>query len=187
MNQVIPEHMKKITEIFEGLSKGYHISNQDFNLYHELCEYEEQYREVFQKLGFELTVHEKGFYYFESRKSSLTANAKRMSLFIFFLTDLLANKGEDPYYNILHGDFNQESLIEDLVQGYAKEMKQAGYVDPERDFRNTLTQFKQYGFVSLSGSLFRFRPPISRFLDSCMVLGEQDSKEIDMWENEDGE
>ena len=185
MSNIIPEELRNITEIFTKLSKGYHISKVDYDLYPELCEYQDYYDEIFEKIGFKLSSHSSGFYYFESGKNSINTNGKVMALFIFFFVDFLANKNKDPYSSIIDDSFNIDSLQKDLIERYIDQIKLAGLNNAKSDFFDkAIKQFTQYGFAASEDGILRFKPPITRFLDTCIEIGKVKKQKAESIEEE---
>jgi hypothetical protein len=169
----IPDYLTSITEIFDKLSRGYHISNADFSLYPELSKYEKCYSEVFEKIGYQLVAHERGFYYFGTDNDKIKVKCGTMAVFIFFLIDFLQNQGKDPYSEIMEAEFRENQLILDLSNSYKDKMKDMGLNDSEDEFKKAIKQLSIYGFASKKDFTFRFLPPIARFLDSCIEIGKK--------------
>jgi hypothetical protein len=185
VNLALLKELPSLGDIFQALSRGYHISAEDPVLYRELAEHEEAYRTLFDTLGFTLEGDPAGFYYFRpSVADSATKPTQKMAVFTFVLVEYLADKGFDPYEKMMDG-----ILVADLPHGhreYADITRQAEIDTPE-SFDRLINTMQSLGFLRRDGGLIRFKSPIRRFLNLCIEFskkGERPGAADDLSDND---
>jgi hypothetical protein len=163
--------MSQLTPIFRELHKGFHISRRDPELYAQLSNLQDQYRGLFRALGFELVCDTRGFYYFVPEQAAAQVNktAQRLSLFTFILVEHLADQGRDPMAVLDGGSIGRDELPS-LLEKYRDLFLQAEVQTPEELEEKIMRRMTQLGFAGEENGVFRFLPPMHRFLDVCLSV-----------------
>jgi DNA-binding LacI/PurR family transcriptional regulator len=177
--------LPQLAEVFEALRRGRHICANDGELYHALKQHSEDYRQLFEKLGFKLVQHARDFFHFADA-SNFTETASRMALFIFILVEHLADHGMTVEEAIMTNRFDYATLPHLKSERYQTYMREAG-VTTHEELIAIVRTMERYGFTRrLGADTFAFNVPVYRFLDLCMNMAEQAEKETKPEEN-DGE
>lgn len=163
--------MSQLAPIFRELFKGYHISRRDPELYAQLSNSQDQYRTLFKALGFELVCDTRGFYYFVPDLAAAQVNktAQRLALFTFILVEHLADQGRDPV-NVLDGGSLGRDELPSLLDKYRDLFVQAEVQTQEELEEKIMRRMTQLGFASEEVGIYRFLPPMHRFLDVCLSV-----------------
>ena len=163
--------LSQLAPIFRELSKGFHVSQRDPELYAQLSNSQDAYRTLFKALGFELVCDTRGFYYFVPEQAAAQVNktAQRLSLFTFILVEHLADQGRDPLTVLDGGSLGRDELPS-LLEKYRDLFVQAEVQSVEELEEKILRRMTQLGFAAEDGGLYRFLPPMHRFLDVCLSV-----------------
>ena len=165
--------LSQLAPIFRELFKGYHVSRRDPELYAQLSNFQDQYRTLFKALGFELVCDTRGFYYFvpDSAIASAQVNktAQRLALFTFILVEHLADQGRDPIAVLDGGSLGRDELPS-LLEKYRDLFIQAEVQTQEELEEKIMRRMTQLGFASEDNGVYRFLPPMHRFLDVCLSV-----------------
>lgn len=169
---MILSELPELKEVFKRLRSGRHVSGEDGAIYRALNEHEEEFRVLFDSLGFELLRHRRDFFYFKG-SSGYSSFGTRIAVFFFILVESIAERGERLEETL----FTQSFLIADLPhfqrERYRKYMAEAGMED-EDSLHNLFQRMERLGFLRREDEhSLRFRTPAYRLLDLCTeVLGE---------------
>ena len=163
--------MSQLAPIFRELFKGFHISRRDPELYAQLSNLQDQYRGLFRALGFDLVCDTRGFYYFVPEQAAAQVNktAQRLSLFTFILVEHLADQGRDPMAVLDGGSIGRDELPS-LLEKYRDLFLQAEVQTPEELEEKIMRRMTQLGFAGEENGVYRFLPPMHRFLDVCLSV-----------------
>ncbi|AIR89427.1 Mks condensin complex protein MksE [Pseudomonas cremoricolorata] len=163
--------LSQLAPIFRELFKGFHVSRRDPELYAQLSNFQDQYRTLFKALGFELVCDTRGFYYFVPEQAAAQVNktAQRLSLFTFILVEHLADQGRDPMAVLDGGSLGRDELPS-LLDKYRDLFLQAEVQSVEELEEKILRRMTQLGFAHEEGGVYRFLPPMHRFLDVCLSV-----------------
>ena len=163
--------LSQLAPLFRELYKGFHISRRDPELYAQLSNFQDQYRTLFKALGFELVCDTRGFYYFVPEQTAAHVNktAQRLSLMTFILVEHLADQGRDPIAVLDGGSLGRDELPA-LLDKYRDLFVQAEVQSVEDLEEKILRRMTQLGFAHEEGGLYRFLPPMHRFLDVCLSV-----------------
>jgi hypothetical protein len=163
--------LSQLAPIFRELFKGYHVSRRDPELYAQLSNFQDQYRTLFKALGFELVCDTRGFYYFVPDMAAAAVNktAQRLALFTFILVEHLADQGRDPIAVLDGGSLGREELPS-LLEKYRDLFIQAEVQTVEELEEKIMRRMTQLGFASEENGVYRFLPPMHRFLDVCLSV-----------------
>jgi len=165
--------LSQLAPIFRELFKGYHVSRRDPELYAQLSNFQDQYRALFKALGFELVCDTRGFYYFvpDTAIASAQVNktAQRLALFTFILVEHLADQGRDPIAVLDGGSLGRDELPA-LLEKYRDLFVQAEVTTQDELEEKIMRRMTQLGFASEDNGVYRFLPPMHRFLDVCLSV-----------------
>lgn len=163
--------LSQLAPIFRELFKGFHISRRDPELYAQLSNQQDAYRSLFKALGFELVCDTRGFYYFVPDQAAAQVNktAQRLSLFTFILVEHLADQGRDPMAVLDGGTLGRDELPS-LLDKYRDLFIQAEVQTQEELEEKIMRRMTQLGFASEDNGIYRFLPPMHRFLDVCLSV-----------------
>ena len=165
--------LSQLAPIFRELFKGYHVSRRDPELYAQLSNFQDQYRALFKALGFELVCDTRGFYYFvpDTAITSAQVNktAQRLALFTFIIVEHLADQGRDPIAVLDGGSLGRDELPS-LLEKYRDLFVQAEVTTQDELEEKIMRRMTQLGFASEDNGIYRFLPPMHRFLDVCLSV-----------------
>lgn len=163
--------LTQLTPIFRELFKGYHISQRDAELYSQLSNLQDAYRALFRAMGFELVCDSRGFYYFvpEQMGTQVNKTAQRLALFTFILVEHLADQGRDPLAVLDGGTLGRDELPA-LLDKYRDLFVQAEVQTQEDLEEKVMRRLSQLGFAQEDNGIYRFLPPMHRFLDVCLSV-----------------
>lgn len=165
--------LSQLAPIFRELFKGYHVSRRDPELYAQLSNFQDQYRALFKALGFELVCDTRGFYYFvpDTAIASAQVNktAQRLALFTFIIVEHLADQGRDPIAVLDGGSLGRDELP-GLLEKYRDLFVQAEVTTQDELEEKIMRRMTQLGFASEDNGVYRFLPPMHRFLDVCLSV-----------------
>lgn len=163
--------LTQLTPIFRELFKGYHISQRDAELYSQLSNLQDAYRALFRAMGFELVCDSRGFYYFvpEQMGAQVNKTAQRLALFTFILVEHLADQGRDPLAVLDGGTLGRDELPA-LLDKYRDLFVQAEVQTQEDLEEKVMRRLSQLGFAQEDNGIYRFLPPMHRFLDVCLAV-----------------
>jgi hypothetical protein len=163
--------LSQLAPIFRELFKGFHISRRDPELYTQLSNHQDAYRGLFKALGFELVCDTRGFYYFVPDLAAAQVNktAQRLSLFTFILVEHLADQGRDPIAVLDGGSLGRDELPS-LLDKYRDLFIQAEVQTQDELEEKIMRRMTQLGFASEDNGIYRFLPPMHRFLDVCLSV-----------------
>ena len=165
--------LSHLAPIFRELFKGYHVSRRDPELYAQLSNFQDQYRALFKALGFELVCDTRGFYYFvpDTAITSAQVNktAQRLALFTFIIVEHLADQGRDPIAVLDGGSLGRDELPS-LLEKYRDLFVQAEVTTQDELEEKIMRRMTQLGFASEDNGVYRFLPPMHRFLDVCLSV-----------------
>ncbi|NQD80357.1 chromosome partitioning protein [Pseudomonas seleniipraecipitans] len=165
------KEMTQLAAIFRELFKGYHLSRSEPECYAQLSTLQDQYRALFKAMGFELVCDPRGFYYFVPEQAAAQVNktAQRLALFTFILVEHLADQGRDPL-SVLDGGTIGRDELPALLDKYRDLFLQAEVTTHEELEDKIIRRLTQLGFAEDSNGVYRFLPPMHRFLDVCLSV-----------------
>ncbi|TRX75334.1 Mks condensin complex protein MksE [Pseudomonas mangiferae] len=165
------KELTQLAPIFRELFKGYHVSRRDPELYTQLSNQQDVYRALFKALGFDLVCDTRGFYYFvpEQMGAQVNKTAQRLALFTFILVEHLADQGRDPLAVLDGGSLGRDELPP-LLEKYRDLFIQAEVLSQEELEEKILRRLTQLGFAAEENGVYRFLPPMHRFLDVCLSV-----------------
>ena len=166
MNKMAFDKIPGLPVIFDRLRRGYHITQEDGELFWTIKANEELLSGLFSALGFDFQADARGFYYFRGR-GPLSDRSGRMALFMFILVEWLADRGEMVQEVVLAGRFSISELPHLKMERYQSYLREAG-ISGDDGLLDIIRSMERYGFLKRKGrDEFVFRPPVVRFLDLC--------------------
>ena len=163
--------LSQLAPIFRELFKGYHVSRRDPELYAQLSNFQDQYLAMFKALGFELVCDTSGFYYFvpDTATAQVNKTAQRLALFTFIIVEHLADQGRDPIAVLDGGSLGRDELPA-LLEKYRDLFVQAEVTSQDELEEKIMRRMTQLGFANEESGIYRFLPPMHRFLDVCLSV-----------------
>jgi len=110
-------------------------------------------------------------YYFVPDMAAAQVNktAQRLSLFTFILVEHLADQGRDPIAVLDGGSLGRDELPS-LLEKYRDLFIQAEVQTQEELEEKIMRRMTQLGFAAEEPGIYRFLPPMHRFLDVCLSV-----------------
>ena len=156
-----------LSEIFQVLQAGKHISFQDGTIFFALQDKLDDFIAIFSALGFELVSHPKDFYYFRMKGKTNTDSTKQIALFIFLLIEHLDRRENDLESALMDNRFHLNTLPHLKTERYRELMREVKITD-EEGLVSVIANMQRYGIAITYGrSSFEFRSPVYRFFDLC--------------------
>src|SRR5690606_22028218 len=126
---------------------------------------------LFRALGFELVCDPRGLHYFvpEQMRPHVNKTAQRLALFTFILVEHLADQGREPLA-VLDGGSPGRDELPALLDTYHDLFVQAEVTSLEELEEKILRRLTQLGFAQDSNGVYRYLPPMHRFLDVCLQV-----------------
>lgn len=179
MNQAVTLHLGRLPSLgplFELFNAGKHLNHiAEPVLWAELEKEQEQYQELFGRLGFTLRVDRRGFawFHFDNASSNVSRTTRQLALLFMLLFELKADEGMH-----LHrfGDWiiDRAVLAKLLERGH--DLLLAEGLD-EESLVGLLDRACAYGFAESAAGGWRLLPAVWRYLDHFVKLaGEQDGE-----------
>lgn len=159
--------LKHSVEIFDLLRTGRHLCAEDSPYFLTLRSQFEEYRALYEAVGFELVQHERGIYYFSSN-ADLGKAASALAVFFFVLVEAWGDEGVDLEAAVFDQVHEISNLPHFTRESWKKCMEEAD-VHGEGDLSELVQKMERLGFVKRTEPIgFRFRTPAWRLLDLCM-------------------
>lgn len=174
-----------LAEVFDLLRKGRHVCEEDHRVYFALRQHFEDFRRLFDALGFELVRHERKFFYFRA-SGELGTGAGQMVVFFLVLIEALGDEGRDIHAAI----FDEEHRLADLPhfrqERHRRLLAEIG-IRSDDDLDTQLQRMERYGFAETTGDTFRFRAPVWRFVELCYEAADDASAAASIPSGEEGQ
>jgi hypothetical protein len=167
----------KLASVFRSLRHGRHVCREDGGEYRDLERNEDQYRALFQALGYKLVHHGQGFYYFEGRQSLSSQRLQAIVLFTLILfQDLEEHKFEEAeraWERALLSKIFKIAELPHFQTSQRRSLLHSVKVTSETLYDNVLKPMSRYGMSEMIGrDQFQLRSPIYRFLDLCLRVAD---------------
>ena len=113
----------------------------------------------------------RGFYYFvpDTATAQVNKTAQRLALFTFIIVEHLADQGRDPIAVLDGGSLGRDELPA-LLEKYRDLFVQAEVTSQDELEEKIMRRMTQLGFASEEPGIYRFLPPMHRFLDVCLSV-----------------
>ena len=175
-----PASLPKLGEIYDLLRRGRHLTRKDSDVFHHLDEREDDYRKLFDQLGYDLVRHDKDFFYFQ-KDDYISNYGKRFAAFVFVVIDYYADQGYFPEDVLTDETFriDEKPFVNHDKRRYREVLEKVGIdFDEPSPYDRLLSDLERFGFAERDGRFhFSFRKPIYRFLDLAKDLSEAAGEE----------
>jgi hypothetical protein len=101
--------------------------------------------------------------------AQVNKTAQRLALFTFILVEHLADQGRDPLAVLDGGTLGRDELPA-LLDKYRDLFLQAEVTTQDELEEKVIRRLTQLGFAEDSNGIYRFLPPMHRFLDVCLSV-----------------
>jgi len=101
--------------------------------------------------------------------AQVNKTAQRLALFTFIIVEHLADQGRDPMAVLDGGSIGRDELPS-LLDKYRDLFLQAEVQTPDELEEKIMRRMTQLGFASEDNGIYRFLPPMHRFLDVCLSV-----------------
>ncbi len=173
-NEIDSFNLPELAPLFNELRKGRHICSEDGKLFAALCQHYELFEKLFDSLGFKLIRHPRDFFYFES-EFSFKEMPTKIAVFMFILIENLAKQSRTIEEALLSGWIAIEDLPHETTTRYKRYMDDAGATVDK-----CISTLSRLGFVEYQGgSKIRFKAPVCRFIDLCLIVLNQSNQSED--------
>lgn len=158
-----------LREIFDLLRSGHHISSADGALCLAVRDRLEEFRALFDALGFHLESHPRGFFFFQGRED-VGKEARKFAVFFFVLVEWLGDDGRNIESALFEKPLSIAELPHFTTDRYRRLMFEAG-IEQRDDLPQLLQRLDQLGFATRVGDdAIQFEDPAWRFLDLCVEI-----------------
>lgn len=155
--------LKHSQEIYKKLTRAYHISKHDIELYSEIENFEQDYTNLFKLLGFELIYDHNDFYYLAGdNKADIGSGAEKAMILIALLAEYTNETAIDPT-QFFADELDSDILPKVLEKG--KEVLSKKSINNVEDIEKILDWLAVRGFLYKNARKYVFLKPIHRFLD----------------------
>lgn len=178
MTHINLAELTELQHINKKLVSGYHISEQDVQLWQQLDHCHEQYTELFQSLGHHLIKDGRGFYYLEIEDSTPNMGkiSRAFALTTYVLVEYFANLGKDPLRALFEQVCDLE-LMQTLVQQNKHLYDQLEIFSGSDLRKDVFMRMSRFGLAKEVEQGFIIQSPIYRYLDALMQINELDVQE----------
>lgn len=171
----------RLREAFQALRKGRHVCRSDGPMWFDLRDNTDRYREIFAALGYTLSEHPRGFYYFsEGHQTRSDLLTRLVYFFACFFADLDQGRIESRQTrwvdSLTNHDFDLPTLIQNMFAANDRQrvFDQLGVAREGFD-KAIIAPLIRYGIASRTGTgQLRFREPVYRFVELFQSCGADD-------------
>ena len=163
-----------LTDIYDGLKRGYHLGPEDEPEFSALCQRSEDYAAFFSDIGLKLVRHEREFFYFEpDNPESVPDTLPRIAVFSYILIDHAANQGRPIEEFVFGQNFLVTAIPHFSLDRYTALLRQVDVHDLA-DVKTLLKHMERIGWVKwVSDDEFRFARPFHRVFSKCLEIASQ--------------
>ena len=178
MTQINLAELSELQTINKKLVSGYHISEQDVQLWQQLDHCYEQYTALFEALGHQLIKDGRGFYYLEIEDSTPNMGkiSRAFALTTYVLIEHFANQGKDPLRALFEYICDLE-LMQTLVQNNKHLFDQLEIFSGSDLRKDVFMRMNRFGLAKEVEQGFVVQSPIYRYLDALMEINHIDEEE----------
>lgn len=173
MNTIDLSRMSELNHINKKLISGYHISEQDLQLWQQLDHEFESYEALFNALGYQLIHDARGFYYLSMDEStpSMGKTSRAFALTLFILIEHFANSGKDPLRVIFEQPLDLE-IMQQLVQLNKHLFDQLEIFSGSDLRKDVFMKMVRLGLAKQCEAGFLLQSPIYRYLDALLEIND---------------
>ena len=170
MNTIDLNELKHLKEINKRLVTGFHISENDIALWHELESQQDAYEALFEKMGYRLLRDSRGFFYFDVQDPTVTMGkiSRLFALSLFCLIEHYADSGKDPMQSLFDEEIDLE-LCQTLIQNHYQLYEQLEITTGSELRKDAFQRMLRFGLAkeTASGNI-KLLAPVHRYLDALM-------------------
>ena len=168
------EALSQLRGLFEALNSGRHLNRyHDTALWADLEEHRGAYVSLFEALGYQLRVDERGFAWFHTGEASSTVSkgSRKLALFFMLLFEYQADQGR--HLGKFHAWILDTALLDTLWERNQALLGAEEIANPEA-LRDVVSTGIRYGFMASERTGgWRLLPAVYRYLDHFEELAEQ--------------
>lgn len=179
MNTVTPLYLHKmplLAELFATLNSGRHLNRlADHRLWAELEKERSDYERLFDALGYQLRVDDRGFawFHFDEASSTVSKTTRQLALLWMLIFSTQADAGQHL------GRFTDwvidRKLLATLIENHRAVLEAEGLSEVEY-LEQLMKSASNYGFAQPESGHWRLLPAVFRYLDRFEELaGKQDT------------
>ena len=168
------EALSQLRGLFEALNSGRHLNRyHEPALWSDLEEHREVYIALFEALGYQLRVDERGFAWFHTGEVSATVSkgSRKLALFFMLLFEYQADQGR--HLGKFHAWILDPAVLDTLWERNQALLGAEEMAEPEA-LRDVVNTGIRYGFMAPeTAGGWRLLPAVYRYLDHFEELAEQ--------------
>ncbi|WP_438938507.1 condensin complex protein MksE [Algibacillus agarilyticus] len=165
-----------LQDINKKLVSGYHISEQDVQLWQQLDQYQDEYAALFSGLGYRLKHDARGYFYIDADDSTVNMGkiSRAMAVTIYVLIEYYADNGFDPLRALFEKVITEE-IMQQVVQNQYHLFEQLEITSAAELKRDVFNRMLRNGFATETQSFeehdlgqmgFKLLAPVYRYLDA---------------------
>ncbi len=173
MTHIDLSQLSLLKAINKKLVSGYHISEQDRELWQQLDQQIEQYAALFAALGYELVQDARGFVYLyaDDATPSMGKTSRSFALTIYILIEHFANQGNDPINALFDQDIDL-SLMQSLVQHNKHLFDQLEIFSGSDLRKDVFMRMVRLGVAKATEQGFLLQAPAYRYIDALLEIND---------------
>ena len=170
----LPLHL---AEAFQSLRKGKHLCRADGPVWFDIRDNEGQYRTIFSALGYRLSDHPRGFYFFSEGQQ---ARPEVLTRIVYFFACLFADLDQSGQHRWVDSLTDQDFDIAATIQNmFAANDRQRVFdqlkVTTEGFDKSLIAPLVRYGIaIRADNGRLRFRESVYRFVELFRAAGEEE-------------
>lgn len=162
--------LPQLKEIFASLRRGEHICDEEMSLFLHLKHYTNEYRKLFQSLGFELVWDPRGFAYFKA-DSEPGKEIAGCAIFVFILLEHWGNRGLNLHEELFKPYGLRFSDLPHFTNDNWTQLLSQVQVITVPNLHAVVGRLERLGMAKkITDDAFRFRLPVMRLVDVCLEL-----------------
>lgn len=170
--------LSKLGEIFPWLNSGKHLNRlAEPVLWLELEQERQQYELLFQQLGYQLRIDERGFAWFhtDDANSNVSKATRQLALVLMVLFDFQADNNQHLGH---FSDWLIDRALLALIYDKHTDLLKAELLDVDA-MMQVYDSATRYGFALSHATGWRLLPAAARYLDHFEVLAQQQQQNDD--------
>ncbi|NTS77264.1 hypothetical protein HR060_10350 [Catenovulum sp. SM1970] len=185
--QINLSELTYLQDINKKLVGGYHISEQDVQLWQQLDQYQDEYTSLFASLGYRLKHDVRGFFFIDADDSTVNMGkiSRAFAVTVYTLIEYFADSGLDPL-RALFEKVVTEDVMQNLVQNQYHLFEQLEITSAAELKRDVFNRMLRNGFAIETISTdsetegqagFKLLAPVYRYLDALDQIKPQEELE----------
>ena len=177
---MINKELSKISSsIFSEMRSGKHFSASDGDDFFLIEKYEDELREIFSAVGFELVIDQQGFAYINGERDNLInkKTIQKEAAFFFVFIQWLLEEGKNPVQCIKEQQMYSLNGLPHLSSGSNQDIMQAVEITTDSEIYSVLKGLNKRGFINLNSDYFTMLSPSLRYVNLCYKVESDDGGE----------